>query len=208
MCARISHILTLAAVSLFLTMESHNAAYALAPLPTHDIKRITSSITAAMRELEFYKKEIETHLQYVKMIQNGGFKAAATALFNDIDSGRYNSYSEHFQKGVEATQDAISEKYAIRRMMKEEAAKMLKEDLEAVAKAEKSGKQAIEAGQNAAVDKATSKYNSNLNNYNSSELNVYNSTLLESELGDIDYNNLTKEQEEKLDKLKAEITGE
>ncbi len=67
------------------------------PLPTLDIKRIGQSLKQTKLMVDQYKQEVESNLQIVKQIQNGGYAAAAGALFGKIANGDYDRFGSMYQ---------------------------------------------------------------------------------------------------------------
>lgn len=78
-----------------IVLNSGNICQAF-PLPTADMKRIASSAKTTKLQVDQVRQEIQSNMQIIKMIQNGGYAAAAGALFGKIENGDYERYGEMF----------------------------------------------------------------------------------------------------------------
>ncbi len=78
-----------------IVLNSANICLAF-PLPTADMKRIANSARTVKLQVDQVKQEIESNLQIIRMIQNGGYAAAAGALFGKIKNGDYERYGAMF----------------------------------------------------------------------------------------------------------------
>jgi len=139
MFARIFHLLVcLTAAMSFFVGFARNAS-ALIPLATVDFKRIAKSAEAVQKEISFWKKEIEANLNIVKMIQNGGYAAAAGALFSEqfytdengkVKFNRYGEVVKDTLKELENTAEQTQYALANEEKKKEQINEKLKEALE------------------------------------------------------------------------------
>lgn len=112
------------------------------PLPTTDIKRIGQSLKQTKLLVDQYKQEVESNLQIIKQIQNGGYAAAAGALFGKIANGDYDRFGSMYkdiganlQTAATSTQAAFAKKAKREEIHKEMAEKEAKRKAEAAEKA-------------------------------------------------------------------------
>lgn len=78
-----------------IVLDSGNVCQAF-PLPTADMKRIASSARTVKLQVDQVRQEIQSNMQIIKMIQNGGYAAAAGALFGKIENGDYERFGTMF----------------------------------------------------------------------------------------------------------------
>ena len=98
------------------------------PLPSLDISRIKTAIENTMHAVQEIKQEIESNIQIIKEIQNGGFMAAAGDLFGKIQAGDYDRFGQNLKAVGTNTRDVGDAFGAAKRenqTMKEEMAKGL-----------------------------------------------------------------------------------
>ena len=112
------------------------------PLPTLDIKRIGQSLKQTKLMVDQYKQEVESNLQIVKQIQNGGYAAAAGALFGKIANGDYDRFGSMYKDiganlktAATSTQAAFAKKAKREEIHKKMAEKEAKRKVEAAEKA-------------------------------------------------------------------------
>lgn len=122
-------------------------AEALIPLPTYDIKRVAQTVQNTALQISEIKMEVESNLNIVREISNGGFGTAALDLFGKIQGGAYDRFGHNLTDlksslvgNLEEIKEAklrrnLEEKYRIEGMSKKEAkARAAKERAEIKAK--------------------------------------------------------------------------
>ena len=101
------------------------------PLPTNDFQRIASSVQVGMQQVMQIKQEIESNLNIIKEIQNGGYAAAAGDLFAKIQNGDYDRFGDNLKGLKSSTYDATHSAQKVKeRKEKEEADRQAKEKAE------------------------------------------------------------------------------
>ena len=88
-----------------IVLNSGNVCQAF-PLPTADMKRIASSAKTVKLQVDQVRQEIQSNIQIIKMIQNGGYAAAAGALFGKIENGDYERYGTMFGDLKDSVRDS------------------------------------------------------------------------------------------------------
>lgn len=110
------------------------------PLPTADIKRIGSSIQVAMQQVMQIKQEVESNLNIIKEIQNGGYATAAGDLFAKIQNGDYDRFGDNLKGLKNSTYDATHSAQKVKERKEKEEAKRQEKEKEALEK-EKAAKE-------------------------------------------------------------------
>lgn len=64
------------------------------PLLCSDPSRLVASARVTMQEVMIIKQEIESNMQIVTLIANGGFAQAGAMIFNKIQSGEYDRFGK------------------------------------------------------------------------------------------------------------------
>lgn len=84
---------------------SGTSCYAAIPLPTVDWKRLSQSAKTVSSQASLVQKEIQENLYIIQQIQNGGYAAAAGALFGKIENGDYDRYGKIWADSKDAIND-------------------------------------------------------------------------------------------------------
>lgn len=112
------------------------------PLPTHDMKRIGSSVQVGMQQVTQIKQEIESNMHIIQEIQNGGYAAAAGDLFAKVQNGDYDRFGNNLKGLKDSSYAATHSAQAVEeRKIKQQAERERKEkeNLEKNAKAAEKG---------------------------------------------------------------------
>lgn len=116
------------------------------PLPTVDWKRLGDSAKQASQIAKQVQIEIQSNMNIIKQIQNGGYAAAAGELFGKIENGDYDRYGKMFADSKQVLKDGAD----ATKKKKEEDAKIKQENQEKAAEtAEKTAKDIEEAKEKA-----------------------------------------------------------
>lgn len=122
-------------ITVFAIMIISFAGKALAfPLPTGDIKRIGSSVQVAMQQVMQIKQEVESNLNIIKEIQNGGYAAAAGDLFAKIQNGDYDRFGENLTGLKDSTYDATHNAQKVKERKEKQEAERKQKEQEALEK--------------------------------------------------------------------------
>lgn len=118
--------------SLLICMYS-SVCVALSPLSTYDRSRLLASGKQAAAIAEQIKKEVDSNLRLIKIVQNGGYAAAAGELFGKVENGDYDRYGKMFADSKQVLKDGAD----ATKKKKEEDAKIQEKNQETAAKAAK-----------------------------------------------------------------------
>ncbi len=114
------------------------------PLPTVDWKRLGDSAKQASQIAKQVQIEVQSNLNIIRQIQNGGYAAAAGELFGKIERGDYDRYGKMYadskqvlEDGADATKKKKEEEAKVKEKNQETAAKTAEETAKDNAEAQK-----------------------------------------------------------------------
>ena len=78
------------------------------PLPTVDWKRLGDSAKQASQIAKQVQIEVQSNLNIIRQIQNGGYAAAAGELFGKIERGDYDRYGKMYADSKQVLEDGVA----------------------------------------------------------------------------------------------------
>lgn len=137
------------------------------PLLCSDPSRLASSYRVMSQEVAIIKQEIESNLNIIKEIQNGGFAAAGAAIFGKIQNGDYDRFGksvnalERQSKELTMSQEELDKARAEEQKKREaEMERMKQENIEKQQQAERM--QALRSAEERAKEEAKSQRGDNI----------------------------------------------
>lgn len=101
------------------------------PLSTRDWSRLRDSAKQGAEIANQVKTEVDSNLRLIKIVQHGGYGAAAGELFGKIENGDYDRYGKMFADSKQVLKDGAD----ATKKKKEEDAKVQEKNQETAAKA-------------------------------------------------------------------------